>query len=111
MSLKIGPQIKSNQIPRPQVFQAVMANQVCYGVILMEDSAAGALQHASLLSLFCTAKVVISDEVFRTDATTAPTPGLGGAHQPPGNTQRFVIISKVQGVATGALVRLVCPPV
>jgi len=84
-----------------EVFQAVMANQVCYGVILMEDSAAGALQHASLLSLFCTAKVVISDEVFRTDATTAPTPGLGGAHQPPGNTQRFVIISKVQGVATG----------
>eukprot|EP00667_Euglena_gracilis_P011895 EG_transcript_12179 len=90
----------------PEVFQAVMQNEVCYGVILMEDSASGALRHHFLFDMFCTAKVMICDEIY----LTLPA----GEHNSPFMTSdkdrvlRYVVISKDQGVPVGNDKTAVC---
>lgn len=85
----------------PEVFQAVMCNRVCYGVILMEDSASGSLRHSFLFELFRTAKVMICDEIYLTLDPPAEHSSLFLTATAKQRTMRFVVISKDAGAPTG----------
>eukprot|EP00669_Euglena_mutabilis_P007707 TRINITY_DN2937_c0_g1_i1.p1 TRINITY_DN2937_c0_g1~~TRINITY_DN2937_c0_g1_i1.p1 ORF type:complete len:459 (-),score=188.23 TRINITY_DN2937_c0_g1_i1:13-1389(-) len=92
----------------PEVFQAVMQDDVRYGILLMEDSATGSLRHTFLFDLFGAANLQICAEVYVTMPPPAAAASIFMNAKAKDRHMRYVVISKEGARATGSDRTAVC---